>query len=391
MESLDFDQVLNICLDRMHAGDNSEDCLASFPTYAERLDPLLCVAVLLQTPGGLAMSSEGFDAGRSRLLSRALHNQRKHQPASVRRESLSGLLGGVRRLALFGIAGVLLLSVLLSAGTVSAASASLPGSPLYAVKRATESLVSSVAFTPQLQARIHLAWADRRLREIEAVVARDGLADESLLEALGQETERSLSAAEQAGVGSLRAALVHTEQQQAVLSRVLDKAPLAARPALEHALEVSARGHARARFALEQVDKPGPPVTPPGDVGNKKPPHKNQEDPTVADPPGTPSGPSESEDGLHLPGKGQGSNQSGSRDKVEDQDHGRGQSQDQDQDKIKDPKPEQGQGQDRDHGPEDKTGPPGQDKEPGNGPPPAQDNTKQDKPDNPGNPKGKSK
>ena len=40
----DFDRTLDICLDRLRAGDALEACLASYPSYADRLAPLLRVA-----------------------------------------------------------------------------------------------------------------------------------------------------------------------------------------------------------------------------------------------------------------------------------------------------------------------------------------------------------
>jgi hypothetical protein len=169
------------------------------------------------------------------------------------------------------------------------------------VKRISESLVSSLALTPQLQTRVHLAWADRRLREIETLVARDGVAHDTLVLALEQETQHALVAAEQAGRASLASAVTHTQHQQAVLSRLLDQAPQAARPGLERALAASAQSHARARSALKKAEGRGPPMTPPGQAspgppgappgqGGAKPAHKKT--PTM-----------EAVDELQIPGR----------------------------------------------------------------------------------------
>ena len=431
MEGVEFDQALDICLERLRAGDKLEDCLTSYPSHAERLAPLLRMFSTLQAPDGPAMSSDGFDAGQARLLARSarLRQQRQSQAATAGRKRVPGLLvpglpGRVRRLVLATMAGVLLLSVVLSAGTVSAASSSLPGSPLYPIKRVTESVVSSLAPTPQLQARAHMAWADRRLREIETLVTRDGLADETLLEDLARQTERALVAAEQAGVGPLKFAVFHTSHQQAVLKRVLENAPAAARPGLERALEVSSRGHARARFAFEKATKPGPPHTPPGQDGDKQPPPHKQETPSAVDSPGQPASPSEAGGGLQKPGKGRsqehgqsqgqdqekGQGQGQGHDKIDDPGQGHGKGQNQGQDQVTDPNHGQGQGQDKvgdqNHGQgnaygqdKEKPGPPDKDNakdpkinptpaaDPGHGP----DGAKPDKPDKAGQNKDKSK
>ena len=414
-EGVDFDHALNTCLDRLHAGERLEDCLASYPSHAERLATLLRMATALQTPDGPNMSPEGLDAGEARLLARAaqLRHRRTSQLALDRRRSVAGLLTGARRLVVATLAGVFLLCLVLSAGTVSAASASLPGSPLYPVKRATEEFVSSVAPTPQLQVRAHLTWADRRLREIESLVARDGVIDEALLAALEQETNLALGAAEQAGIETLTTAAVHTEHQQVVLGRVLEKAPPAARPGLERALDASARGHARARSALENAtshgspSEPRLPITPPGQAGDKKPSREKQEMPSAVDGPGKPSAPSEAGNNVQKPGKGQGQ---GHSDKVDAPGQSPGKGQDQQQEQATDSKRGQGQGQDKagdlNHGQghgygqeKDEPGPSDKDKDneqkigptPDGNPGQGQGGGNPDKPDDPGQSKDKSK
>jgi hypothetical protein len=284
----------------------------------------------------------------------------------------------LRRLVAAGVTVVLLLGVVLSAGTVSAASASLPGSPLYPLKRTTEGLVSAAAFTPELKARVHLAWADRRLREIEALAAQAGPVDEALLTALTQETEQALDAAEQAGHEPLAAVAAHTEHQQAVLNRILEKAPAVAQPGLERALQASAQGHARARSALEGGAEHGPPATPPG--------HAADQQPTVTQPETLPaaetSPPTSTPEAGDTPtpaGKdhGQGAGPPA------DQGTGQGQGQGQGQDNAT--PPGQGHGQDNATPPgqgqgQDNATPPGQGQGQGGGP----DKDEQQQPDNSG-------
>ncbi len=290
-DTLDFDHALSICIDRLRDGDTLEACLASYPSHVQRLAPLLRLAATMRMSAIPTMSADALRAGEARLLARAAElRSRQGQTLPARRAGVPRLLGNLPRLIVAAVAVILVSCALLSAGTVSASSASLPGSPLYPVKRISESLVSSAALTPQLQTRVHLAWADRRLREIETLVARDGVARDTLVLALEQETQYALVAAEQAGRASLTSAVVHTQHQQAVLSRLLDQAPQTARPGLERALAASAQSHARARSALNKAEGRGPPITPPGQAspgppgappgqGGAKPAHKKT--PTV--------------------------------------------------------------------------------------------------------------
>jgi hypothetical protein len=271
-----FEQVLDICLDRLNNGDPVGACLASYPAHAERLAPLLRVAQFLQTPDGPSMSAEGFDAAQVRMQARAdgLRARRRSRPQPRRASVWPYLLAITRRLTIATAIGAFLLLMVLGAGavTVSAASGSLPGSPLYPVKRATESFVSAVAYTPRLQARAHLKWADRRLHELEALFDRDRIVYRTVLVAVENETQRALVAAEQADPGTLMAVVTHIEHQQAVLGELLDQVSGSSRTELEWILVESAEANERARSALgedlpiTQTASPAPEVTsePPG-------------------------------------------------------------------------------------------------------------------------------
>lgn len=265
-DRLDFDQVLDICLDRLQAGDTVQACLISYPSHAGRLAPLLHMAVKLQTSQGPSMSANGFRAGEARLLAYAVELSARQQGVlPVRRRGVvSHLIAGTRRLAAAVVVGMLLFCAILSAGavTVSAASASLPGSSLYTIKRTTESLLSSVAFTPRLQTQVHLAWAGRRLDEVGALIARDGIVYKTVLTALEHETEQALVAAKQAGPESLTAVIAHTQHQRTVLRHLLDQAPEAARLDLQQALATSTEMNERAQADLAGKTPGELPVSP---------------------------------------------------------------------------------------------------------------------------------
>ena len=303
----DLQHHLGTCLDRLQVGESVEDCLASYPAEAARLEPLLHLAAKMRAPHNVAMSPGGFEAGHARLLARADQlrvGQRQRTPAQG--GIFLGLLAGTRRLALASMAGVLLLCGLVSTGTISVASASLPESPLYPVKRATEVIVSSLAPTPHLQMRIHLAWAERRVQELAVMAARQDGIDEALVAALDKETERALDAAEEAGPEALLAVVQQIEHQQSVLGQALEQASPAARSGLERALTVLRGGHARGRSALEQRPPPGPPITPPGQVENESPGGTAQETPPAVATPVTPTSTPGTADGRQPAGNGRG-------------------------------------------------------------------------------------
>ncbi len=341
------------------------------------------------------MSSTAFRAGQARLLARAAQSGARQGPtARPRRRSLAAFLVGTRRLVAAVAMSILVLFGVATAGTVAAASSSLPGSPLYSVKRTTEAIVTLIAPTPQLQTRVHLAWAERRLREFEALMQREGAADDSLLAALDQETEQALIAAELAGSDSLEATLALTEHQQAVLNRLLEKAPPSARPGLERALTVSAQRNAHARSALERTTKPGPPVTPPGQAEEKLPPGQEKKTgPATETPASMPVDANQAGDETRPTPQGQ------SQDVKPGQGQGSGQGHDtaHEQDQVGGSDQGQGQGQGQGPGKKDELNPPGKDQETGqgsdldNGSNPGQSGEKPGRPEDPGQGGGQDK
>jgi len=188
-------------------------------------------------------------------------------------------------------------------GIVYASADSLPGSPLYGVKRATEQVQLFFAPAGTERTELHIKFAQRRLEEVQALTEVKGRVDEEALAAIAEETELALKETEKVPAQD-KAALLDklvslTEHQLAVLERVQEKAPEAAQNGLNRALEVSQRGHKRAREALEK-EKPGRGVKPtksPKPTKTPKPAHAPGKQGQGQGPPSMPSGQSGGEHG----------------------------------------------------------------------------------------------
>lgn len=168
-------------------------------------------------------------------------------------------------LALRWAAALIIVALLIAAGTgtVAASSGSLPGEPLYPVKRFAEQ--AQLALTPaSARPSLHLKFAEKRLDEIEKLAAA-GLIRTEALDNLAAETEallaetQSLPADKQAEIYSAIISL--TEHQQSVLERVRARAPAAAQAGLAHAQEASAKGKKIALEAIQKIKS-----TPPGQL-----------------------------------------------------------------------------------------------------------------------------
>ena len=158
---------------------------------------------------------------------------------------------------------IVLALIITSTGTVAASAGSLPGETLYPVKRFVEGAQWRLASGDKRPA-LHIKFAETRLSEIESL-AEAGHIPPGLVEDLAAETEAALTSAPSASAGqqaaTYAAILSMTDHQQAVLARVLAKAPEPAQAALAHAQSVSAKGN---QAALEAIGKLG--GVPPGQL-----------------------------------------------------------------------------------------------------------------------------
>jgi hypothetical protein len=169
-----FLRILDLCFDRvMRDGEPVEACLRDHPRYAEQLEPLLRLArrtrqALEYTPSDAAQTLARAELYRA-IHERAVSVQGGSPWGSFQRTLFRLLIS--RRWALMATAAALLV-VLASSGVVAASSGSEPDEPLYPVKRTVER--ARLAFTRDHQgkARLHAAYADRRMEELAAMASK---------------------------------------------------------------------------------------------------------------------------------------------------------------------------------------------------------------------------
>jgi hypothetical protein len=273
-----FESLLDESLERLRKGERLE------PSAEEELEPLLGVASRIQeisTP-----PTEAFVGDlEERLVEKAKALQRARRRSLWDRYLIPVFSPGrTRRWA--AVLAVILALVLASAGTAIAAQSSIPGEPLYPVKRVTERLGLLVVRDRPGKTLLRLEFTRRRTEEIEELDDRGEEVEESILVELATETEETLEEIEVAPEGNrepLFEKLVDlTGRQQEVLQRVSTRVPAQAKPALERALQVSRRGHERATEAIQQgrpevppgqekKEGPGAPEVPPGQEKKEQP------------------------------------------------------------------------------------------------------------------------
>jgi uncharacterized protein YggL (DUF469 family) len=151
----EFENILNECLDCVIKGEAIEVCLARYPEHAAELEPLLRTALETKMAAAIKPRPE-FRQRAGNEFQAAI----REMPSKGRRSS--------SRWQLRWVIPVTIIVVLLTAGTgtVAAATNSLPDSPLYPVKLATESV--QLAFTPSAEgkAELYAKFVDYRVEEI---------------------------------------------------------------------------------------------------------------------------------------------------------------------------------------------------------------------------------
>lgn len=154
---IEFDNILEECLEKVIKGEDINTVLALYPEYAKELEPLLRTALDTR----MAVAIEPRPEFRQRA---ALEFQKAIREMPVKEKASAG----VSRWRLAWVVPVSVFAALLLAGTgtVAAASNSLPGDSLYSVKLASESV--QLALTPSSlgKAELYSKFNDNRVDEI---------------------------------------------------------------------------------------------------------------------------------------------------------------------------------------------------------------------------------
>jgi Domain of unknown function (DUF5667) len=154
-------EILEKCRVRLARGETIESCLAFYPDHADELRELLPLAARVQ------QLSHGPDLNYAALARRRFQTTlaaARESQARERATSNRGLFGFLGRLAL-PLALVLVLS-LSGIGLVHASDSSLPDSPLYTVKRASENVGQILQRTPEGRIEYAIVLANRRWNEL---------------------------------------------------------------------------------------------------------------------------------------------------------------------------------------------------------------------------------
>ncbi len=148
--------ILDECVEEIRTRRASiGDCLARYPEYADELAPLLETAIALENLPDVRPSKAFKLKTRVKIAEWSAHPQ-------ARRRAL------LPRFSFARLAAILVVILGLTSGGAYAAD-SLPGSPLYPIKRGAEQVQLWSTADQESQARVYMMFAERRLAETKAL------------------------------------------------------------------------------------------------------------------------------------------------------------------------------------------------------------------------------
>jgi hypothetical protein len=162
-----FEIILDECLEHLLTGTETiEQCLQRYPEYAGELEPLLRTAMSFNRAVDIKPSPEIKARGRYRLQI-AIAKEKTPRHVSFWKWQPRWTMA----------VGVVLVLFILGSGTVLAAGPSLPGSPFYSVKLATENIRVKLTGSEVKKATLYAEFADKRMSEMIRMVENGNLAN----------------------------------------------------------------------------------------------------------------------------------------------------------------------------------------------------------------------
>lgn len=266
-----FEQVLDECLSQLNSLSSRTDeggtvdletILARYPEHADRLRPLLRVSIAVQATPHPTPSPAAKAVGRQRLLVAAARKRQQREAArrGVRRylDEIGNFLNWVSQpsrplqRAVVVVMAVLVVVAMTTAGVTQVAARSLPDTPLYPIKLASEQVQLALASSPAERARLHITFGERRLREAQILAQAGRPLNTALAEMVKQNKQAfgaiaQVPAEERAPLLEHLALLARTERQ--ALNEVKQDLPLSDQLAVAEAIALSAEDQARAEEA----------------------------------------------------------------------------------------------------------------------------------------------
>jgi len=182
---LELAEILDRCVEQIHAGANSEEILEQYSDVADQIRPLLSLAVDFESQPDPAPSVDDLMATIVRL---SQQRQPLPETVSIRRVPRSW----PRRL--LRVAAVVLVTFAMGWGTVTASASAMPGDWLYPIKLFTERARFFLTINSEQKAELRIVFSAERLKEAVRKHERGGGLDRELLAEMLEEARLAVKA-----------------------------------------------------------------------------------------------------------------------------------------------------------------------------------------------------
>ena len=195
-----LENALDYSIKLLNKGASIEECIKLYPNQRRELKELLEAAATVKSayPGypELRPSKLYTKTARAEFLA-AIENGVPATPRARVREPQTTksnlfIINSFYRKAVLSSAAAAAAIVIAAGGLVYASGDSMPGSPLYGVKRATEKVKLAVTFNEESKAKLHYSLAQKRIDEAKSM-AKSG--KDSEVAGISQEAKKSLEEA----------------------------------------------------------------------------------------------------------------------------------------------------------------------------------------------------
>lgn len=193
MTKRDFESILDDCIARLQAGESVDSILESCPQDADRLRPLLRAAAHGRELPKPESRGKARAEGKERILAAAKAlRENENSLTGETIPSLSRYTGRMidwlknlfvnkektdMKLAYRAVLYTLIMVVIGGVFTVNTSAKSLPGEPLYGVKRRWEQARLALAFSGESEEELEEQFEAERLEEVSALVSERRLAE----------------------------------------------------------------------------------------------------------------------------------------------------------------------------------------------------------------------
>ncbi|NOZ63703.1 MAG: hypothetical protein GXO71_01935 [Caldiserica bacterium] len=181
-----FEEILDICLERIKRGDDLDKILQDYPAHADELREILLLAKRMKDIPSPEPSRRKIATCLLKIGEKLQEQKKQKHRASLSEWFAPPFLIWARALALA------LIITLISWGTINLSANTVPGDILYPLKSITEKVKFFLTVNPQGKVELRIIYSEERMQELLTLLDKKGNLEPRLLQAMLEEASKAL-------------------------------------------------------------------------------------------------------------------------------------------------------------------------------------------------------